>query len=128
MPESYSEAALRHSADADHLAASGHLDGAGYLIGFAVECAIKCAIMVARPAVGAPHIHMPKLIDGAKKALQGRRKHAMFTVLEKAAFMQNWAIEVRYAGNGAVNADQYGQWRLDANRALAAASLRRIQP
>jgi hypothetical protein len=71
---------------------------------------------------------MPKLIDGAKKALQGRRKHAMFTVLEKAAFMQNWAIEVRYAGNGAVNADQYGQWRLDANRALAAASLRRIQP
>ena len=125
MPESYSEAALRHSADADHLAASGHLDGAGYLIGFAVECAIKHAIMSARLAEGAPHVHIPRLIDGAKKALQGRRKHTMFTLLEKATFMQNWAIEIRYAGNGAVNTDQFGLWRTDANRALAAANLRR---
>jgi hypothetical protein len=61
------------------------MDGAGYLIGFAVECAIKSAIISSRPAAGAPHIHLPKLIEGAKKVLQGRRMHALFTLLDQPA-------------------------------------------
>jgi hypothetical protein len=104
VPESYSESALRHSADADHLASSNHLDGAGYLIGFAVECAIKSAIVATRPAANTPHMHLPKLVDGAKKTLQGRRKHSIFKVLEQTTFMQGWSIDVRYAKDGAVNA------------------------
>lgn len=125
MSESYSESALRHSADADHLASSDHLDGAGYLIGFAVECAIKAAINATRPAADTPHVHLPKLVDGAKKVLQGRRKHPIVTLIEHAAFMQDWSIDVRYASNGAVNASQFARWRADANRVLAAAGLRR---
>lgn len=116
---------MRHSAHADYLAAAGHLDGAGYLIGFAVECAIKSAIESTRPAVGAPHVHLPKLVEGAKKALQGRRKYAVFTVLERVDFMRGWSIEVRYEANGSVTAEQFQRWRADANRALAAANLRR---
>jgi hypothetical protein len=127
VPESYSESALRHSLDADHLAAGGHMDGAGYLIGFAVECAIKSAIISARPAAGTLHIHLPKLVEGAKKVLQGRHKHALFTLLDQPDFMRGWRIEVRYAEDGVVDANQYSRWRVDANRALAAANLRRRQ-
>jgi len=125
VPESYSESALRHSADADLLAASGALHGAGYLIGYAVECAIKQAIVATRPAAEAPHIHLPDLIERAKKVLQGRKPSSMFQVLRQPTFMQGWQIELRYAGDGAVPADQFQRWRADANRALAAANLKR---
>lgn len=125
MLEPYSEAAVRHSTDADCLAAQVRLDGAGYLIGFAVECAIKFAINATRPAAEAPHLHLPQLIERAKKALQGRRKLSMFVVIEKVDFMRGWTIDVRYAGNGAVDAAQFERWRADAHRALAAANLRR---
>jgi hypothetical protein len=59
--------------------------------------------------------------------LQGRRKHALFTLLDQTSFMQGWTIELRYAGDGVVNENQYRRWRTDANRALAAANLRRRQ-
>ena len=127
MAESYSEAALRHSVDADHLAANGHLGGAGYLIGFVAECAIKCAINSTRPTADTPHVHLPKLVEGARKILKGRRRHAVFQLLERPNFMAGWAIEVRYAADGAVDATCFERWRKDANRALAAANLRRLR-
>jgi hypothetical protein len=55
--------------------------------GYAVECAIKSAIEATRPAAGAPHVHLPHLVERAKKALQGRRRHAVFTVLAQDGFM-----------------------------------------
>lgn len=125
MPEAYADSALRHSADADVLTTGCRFQGAGYLIGFAVECAIKSTIAAARPAAGVPQVHLPQLIEGAKKALKGRRKHAMFTVLEQVDFMRNWTIEIRYASDGLVDEEQLRRWRADANRALAAANLRR---
>jgi hypothetical protein len=125
VPESYSESALRHSADADRLAAASQLDGAGYLVGYVVECAIKSAIRATRPTAKAPHFHLPDLVERAKKVLQGRRQSAMASVLKGATFMQGWKVELRYAGDGTVAAAQFQQWRQDANRALAAANLRR---
>jgi len=125
VSESYSESALRHSADADRLAANSQLDGAGYLIGYAVECAIKQAIVVTRPAAEAPHVHLPELVERAKKTLQGRKQSSMSQVLQQSTFMQGWQIELRYAGDGAVPAERFQRWRADANRALAAANLRR---
>lgn len=90
-----------------HLAESGQFDGAGYLVGCAVECAIKQAVVATPPAAAAPHVHLPQLIEGAKKALQGRRQSSMFQLLRRSAFTQGWQIELRYAGNGAVPADQF---------------------
>jgi hypothetical protein len=101
------------------------LDSAGYLIGYAVECAIKSAILATRPTAQAPHVHLPKLVEGAKKALQGRRPTSMSQVLGRADFMRGWEIDLRYERNGAVDAGQFERWRADANRALAAANLRR---
>lgn len=125
MPESYSESALRHSANADSLAAANEYDGAGYLIGYAVECAIKSAIQAARPAAEAPHVHLPELIEKAKKVLQGRQQSSIASLLKQPIFMQGWSVDLRYEGNGAVAAATFQQWRGDANRALAAANLRR---
>ena len=58
---------------------------------------------------------------------EGRHKHALFTLLDQPDFMRGWRIEVRYAEDGVVDANQYSRWRVDANRALAAANLRRRQ-
>jgi len=128
LAELYSEAALRHSVAADHLAANGHLDGAGYLIGYVAECAIKHAISSTRPAADAPHVHLPKLVEGARKTLQGRRRHAVFILLEQPGFMEGWAVDMRYAADGFVDTARFQRWRKDANRALAAADLRRSRP
>ncbi len=125
MPESYAQSALRHFADADLLAGGGHLDGAGYLIGYAVECAIKSVIEATRPAAGAPHVHLPHLVERAKKALQGRRRHPVFTVLAQDGFMDGWMVEARYEANGYVDAARYQQWRSNASRTFGAANLRR---
>jgi len=125
VPESYRESALRHSADADSLAAANQFDGAGYLVGYAVECAIKSAIEATRPTAEAPHVHLPELIERAKKVLQGRRQMSISNLLKRTNFMQGWRVDLRYQGNGAVAEAQFHQWRDDANRALAAANLRR---
>lgn len=125
MPESYPEAAVRHFADADHLATVQRLDGAGYLIGYAVECAIKSAVESTRPAADAPHCHLPILVERAKKSLQGRRKHSVFTVLEKPGFMAGWVVNLRYETDATIDEEMYRAWRDDASRTMSAAGLKR---
>lgn len=125
MPESFAQSALRHSDDADHLAEGGRLDGAGYLIGYVVECAIKATIEAIRPTAGAPHGHLPELVERAKKTLQGRRRYAIFSLLEQDGFMAGWSTDARYEANGYIDASRYEQWRKDASRTLGAANLRR---
>ena len=41
--------------------------------------------------------------------------------------MEGWAIDMRYAADGAVDTERFQRWRKDANRALAAADLRRLR-
>ena len=57
VPESYGNAALRHLRDAEYLAARGVYDGAGHLVGFAAECAVKHSVTVLRPLDEAPRLH-----------------------------------------------------------------------
>jgi hypothetical protein len=124
LPEYYAEAAVRHFFDAEKLAGSKSFDGAGHLVGFAAECAIKYCIEELRPANQAPHLHFPELVEKAKRLLHGRRKHPLFTLLQRPAFMAAWRIEHRYADNGTVTEQHYLTWRGDASRALGAAQLR----
>ena len=125
MPESFAESALRHYADADHLADRGRLDGAGYLIGYAVECAIKATIEATRPTESAPHKHLPELVERAKKTLQGQQRRAIFSIIEQDGFMAGWSVDARYEANGHVDASKYAEWRKHASRTLGAANLRR---
>jgi hypothetical protein len=87
--------------------------------------ATSSAIQATRPAAQAPHVHLPELIEKAKKVLQGRRQSSIASLLKRPTFMQGWKVDLRYEGNGAVALAQFQQWRDDANRALAAANLRR---
>jgi hypothetical protein len=125
VPESYDKAAVRHFEDAEKLAECDRFDGAGHLIGFAAECAIKHSVEMLRPLNQAPHVHFPVLVEKAKKLLHGRRKHAVFTLLEARTFMDGWEINQRYFDSGTVTRIRYQAWRVDAARALGAAGLRR---
>jgi hypothetical protein len=122
---SYARAAVRHFEDAEKLAEDDRLDGAGHLIGFAAECAIKYSVESLRPTNQAPHLHFPELIERAKKLLHGRRKHSVFTLIHGRAFMEGWNVNQRYSDNGAITPTRYQAWRSDATRALGAAGLRR---
>jgi hypothetical protein len=125
LSESYPQSAIRHFEDADLLAKGGRIDGAGYLIGYAVECAIKHAVVSTRPALGAPHVHLPRLVEQAKKALHGRRKISILTLLNRPGFMSGWTVDSRYEANGGTNEAKFRAWREDAGRAMSAAGLRR---
>ena len=114
---SYGTAALRHFHDAEHLATRGVYDGAGHLIGFAAECAVKHSVEALRPTTQAPYLHFPELAEKAKRLLHGRRKHPLLTLLGQAHFMRGWAVSQRYSDNGTVSKANYESWRADATRA-----------
>lgn len=127
MPEFYAHSAVRHFNDADRLASSEAFDGAGYLIGYAVECAIKTAVEGTRPTAKAPHAHLPDLIEKAKKMLTGRAQQAIFTALKGPTLLDGWSTDLRYDADGAVTEAMFLRWRSEAGRVLAAAGLKRGQ-
>jgi hypothetical protein len=123
--ENYEQAAVRHYLDAEQLAGTGRLDGAGHLMGFAAECAIKHAISALRPTAPAPHRHLPELVETAKKALQGVRAGPLLALFRTPGYFAGWSVDGRYHTDGSVTAVQYEQWRRHTQRTLAAAHLRR---
>jgi hypothetical protein len=123
--ENYEQAAVRHYLDAEQLAGAGRLDGAGHLMGFAAECAIKHAISSLRPAAQAPDRHLPELVEAAKKVLQGVRSSSLLALFRTPGYFAGWCVECRYHADGAVTAVQYEQWKRHTQRTLAAAQLRR---
>ena len=125
VPESYLESALRHFEDSDLLAGGGRVEGAGHLIGFAAECAIKHAVASTPPGAGVPHVHLPQLVERVRKTLRGRTQSSILTALCRPNFMSGWVIENRYDANGTISVAQYRSWRDDANRVMSAAGLRR---
>ena len=66
MTQDYESAAVRHFEDAQTLWASGRVDNAGHLIGFAAECAIKHRISSLRPAAKSPQGHFPEILIAAR--------------------------------------------------------------
>ena len=127
MPESYAQSALRHLADADHLASEQAWHGAGYLIGYVVECAIKTAVEGAKPNENVPYDHLPKLIGSSKKMLQGRRHQGMLTILASPRLMSGWSVTLRYAADGVVGEVVFNDWRKGAIRVLAAAGFKKAK-
>ena len=65
--ENYREAALRHMKDAEALAKGKRWGGAGHLVGFAAECALKHRITSLRTENETLKRHFPGLIEIAKK-------------------------------------------------------------
>lgn len=72
MGDNYEAAAVRHYADAKLLKEAGRKDGAGHLVGFAAECAIKFRIQTLQPNATSPQLHLPDLLAAARKKLAAR--------------------------------------------------------
>lgn len=125
MPENYGEASIRHYADAQALAHAERFDGAGHLIGFSAECAIKHHIGTIKPNYDVPHGHFPNIIEIAKRHLHQRRQTEMHRILKNPELMKDWDVSHRYSENGSTTQDAYEQWRGQAAHIIFAAGLRR---
>jgi hypothetical protein len=125
VTEACDQAAIRHFDDAASLAENARWDGAGHLIGFAAECALKHAIVNLRPEQDAPHKHLPELREIAKRHLTLRSHMSLHTVLSQPDYFAGWVVEARYAATDTVLAETYDVWRTHASRTIGAAGLRR---
>ena len=98
MPtEDYPAAARRCCRDGRVLLEKGRYPNATHLFGLAAECALKTAMRsLPGPNRNLPSTHLPELIDGAHRWLQGRRFNGLRQLLEKADFMEGWEIDSRY--------------------------------
>ncbi|KTC43822.1 hypothetical protein AO262_14505 [Pseudomonas fluorescens ABAC62] len=124
MEEKFAAAAVRHFRDADTLAASNSLDGAGHLIGFSAECALKHAVLSLRPGVEKIQKHFPDLVEVAKRHLDMRAHHGLYIILKNPAFMQNWTVGSRYSEDGMITRKTYDLWRSQTRALMYAAKLR----
>jgi hypothetical protein len=131
MASDYENAALRHYADAEHLAKSGRYDNAGHLIGFAAECALKKA---ARPFFRSDQCeidgHLPNELKGkVRRELQGRAAtgRLLGLVHPNSSFFSDWHINDRYSADGHVKAESYGKW-LQQTRDIFSIARVRLQP
>lgn len=125
MAENYAIAAVRHYCDAEILAASESYDGAGHLVGFAAECALKHGILSLRSELDSLRGHFPELIDLAKRHLNQRRHLGLYSVIKGANFMKDWSVDLRYFETGTINQEQFNLWRTQACSLLHAARLRK---
>lgn len=127
MPEHYGQSAIRHFDDALSLASVESWDGAGHLIGFAAECALKHGILATVQGIDNPHGHFPALIEVAKKHLHQRRQSGLYAVLKNENLMAGWKVELRYHETGTVDKQTYESWKQHTYSILHASGLRRQQ-
>ena len=125
MSESYALASVRHFDDADALASVERFDGAGHLIGFSAECALKHHIQTIKAGQDAPHAHFPSIVEIAKRHIQQRKQTAMHQILKNPELMKGWDVSQRYSPDGATSEEAYKLWRAQASHMIFAAGLRR---
>lgn len=123
-PEDYPGAAIRHYLDAASLKSLGRLDNAGHLIGFAAECAIKHRIKALGSDADSPSLHLPHILQAARKRLCERAGFASMYGILKSDIFSDWAIDHRYGPDGKVSADQLEAWFNITRRLLAAAGVK----
>lgn len=122
--EKYDSAAIRHFEDAQLLRASGKLDNAGHLIGFAAECAIKHKISSLTLDQENPHGHFPDFLIVARKHLGSRANYnGMFNIL-KADVFSGWIVKRRYYQTGNTTLTELDSWFNVTRRLIASAGLK----
>ncbi|WP_146207979.1 hypothetical protein [Azospirillum sp. TSH64] len=123
--DDYGVAAIRHLEDAEILADGERWGGAGHLIGFAAECAIKHRIRTIKPTLQRVEGHLPALIGIARTHLTGRRDVGMLNLLRTSGLMGGWKVHLRYADDTAVGRNDFTKWRDHAILLMAEANLQR---
>lgn len=108
----------RHYSDADLLFNHDQFDNAGYHYGFSAECALKGAmerVGIAFESIkidgrDAYYVHFPEL-KRIPTIFAGRLSQKIAATLEKAQFLQEWHIRMRYAPTGSVSKGRCELWR-----------------
>lgn len=116
--DDYPEAALKHLQDADALVRSRRFDGAAYLAGYVVECALKALIQV--ESGQARHGHeLTNLLDVLDelavhaKTRTGRLYISAAVTLKTADVVGRWKPNRRYHGPG-IAANEAEAWLREA--------------
>ena len=112
----YPKAALKHLEDAQALLTSSRFDGAAYLAGYVVECALKTMIEVERKNV--PHIHDLNKLQSRLQALAvvagSRTGHLYVAITQSINQTHSWIPEMRYR-EPYVAAPVAGSWVAEAD-------------
>jgi hypothetical protein len=126
MADDYAQAAVRHYRDAEILAELGRFDNAGYLMGFAAECAMKKKLRdLHRNQNMKFDGHHPEPQRQIRIFLQGRGLGGPWLALASDRnLFAGWRVEGRYAPDGHVSAATYQKWKSSAERVLSETKLR----
>ena len=122
--EDYPDAALKHCEDARHLAAGNRPDGAAYLAGYAVECALKTLVQVEEGSTRLIRDHnlnglSSKALSLAAQATGRTAKYfsnPALTTLRYGNPPAGWIEYLRYYPIGTVPAATANQWVDEAER------------
>jgi len=130
MTQGYYDSAMRHRADAAHLAGGERFQNAGHLIGLAAECLVKSLLEQAGVVV-APRTrfwrHFPDLgrrvveIDGKSSLMR-----LLAPIVAKGDdFLRGWEVEDRYASTLSITdgRPRYESWEQDVATLFEAAGL-----
>ena len=122
--EDYPEAALKHCEDARHLISGNRSDGAAYLAGYAVECALKTLVQVEEGSTRLIRDHNLNNLSTQALGLaaQATNKTARYltnpalTTLSYSNPPAGWVEYLRYFPVGTIPAATAEQWVEEAER------------
>ena len=116
--DDYPDAAVKHMQDSGVLLAGGRYDGAAYLAGYVVECALKTLIQLEAGQVG--HHHDLSRLDrdldslaAQASSLVGKCYLGAQASLRASTILNGWTPEQRYRSPG-VNATDAAEWHREA--------------
>lgn len=119
--------AARRNLSAGNCLKAEHLHVAGYLFGIAAECALKAMMLEGRMKPSPSdsrsrddpfYAHFPELKTLLRDQLQGRAMSHVARLVADDAFLNQWAIEIRYAGKGQVPQAWVERWQEQAKSAV----------
>lgn len=130
MTQSYYDSAMRHRADAVHLAAGERFQNAGHLIGLAAECLVKSLLEQAGVVV-APRTQFWRHFPGLGREVVGiDGKSSLMRLLAPIVakgdnFLRGWEVEDRYASTLPITdgRPRYDSWKKDVAALFEAAGL-----
>ena len=121
--DDYPEAAGKHLADATILSAGPRADGAAYLAGYVVECALKTLIQVqtGRRTISHDLAGLRNSLGAmaAQAGPQTQRYFAAAAALLNGASILGWSPESRYRASGEVTSATAGTWLQEAGTVYA---------
>ena len=118
--DDYPEAALRHLQDADVLLARDRFDGAAYLAGYVVECALKTLIQVETGRASRSHDLTSLRDEVGQLAAQAGVRTGRFYLAAAASLQASgilaWRPGMRYR-DAELASNEAGTWLQDAHDA-----------